>query len=224
MSQLPIERPGKVICVGLNYRAHAEEAGLQPPDRPLLFAKFPSSLIGPGDAIRLPGISEQVDWEAELGVVIGETARGVPAARAFDVVAGYVPFNDVTARDLQRGDRQWTRGKSLDGFGPVGPLVPASAVPDPQALRVTCRVDGELVQDGSTADMLFGTAEIIAFASEAITLEPGDLIATGTPAGIGAHKAPPRWLRAGEHVTVEIERVGQVGNPVRSMVPMEVEA
>jgi 5-carboxymethyl-2-hydroxymuconate isomerase len=221
MSHLPIERPSKVICVGLNYRAHAEEAGLPLPIRPLLFAKFPSSLIGPGEAICIPPISEQIDWEAELGVVIGETARAVSVAHALDVVAGYVPFNDVTARDIQRGDKQWTRGKSLDTFGPVGPLVPASAVPDPQALRVTCSVDGELVQDGTTADMVFGVAEIVAFASQAITLEPGDLIATGTPAGIGAHKSPQRWLRAGESVTVEVEVVGQVRNPVNQHVLAE---
>jgi 5-carboxymethyl-2-hydroxymuconate isomerase len=214
MSELPIKRPGKVLCVGLNYRAHAEEAGLPLPIRPLLFAKFPSSLIGPGEPIRIPPISGQVDWEAELGVVIGETARGVPARSALDIVAGYVPFNDVTARDIQRGDGQWTRGKSLDTFGPVGPMVPSSRVPDPQSLRLTCHVDGEAVQDGVTADMVFGVAEIIAFASEAITLEPGDLIATGTPAGIGGQQSPPRWLRAGEQVEVEVEVVGSVSNPV----------
>jgi 5-carboxymethyl-2-hydroxymuconate isomerase len=214
MADLPITRPGKVLCVGLNYRAHAEEAGLALPTRPLLFAKFPSSLIGPGEPIRIPPISDQVDWEAELGVVIGETARRVPAHSALDIIAGYVPFNDVSARDIQRGDGQWTRGKSLDTFGPVGPMVPASRVSDPQSLRLTCRVDGEVVQDGVTADMVFGIAEIIAFASQAITLETGDLIATGTPAGIGGQHSPPRWLRAGETVEVEVEQIGSVSNPV----------
>jgi 5-carboxymethyl-2-hydroxymuconate isomerase len=221
MPELPIKRPGKVLCIGLNYRAHAEEAGLPLPTRPLLFAKFPSSLIGPGESIRIPSISGQVDWEAELGVVIGETARRVLARRALDIVAGYVPFNDMTARDIQRGDGQWTRGKSLDTFGPVGPMVPSSRVPDPQSLRLTCRVDGEVVQDGVTADMVFGVDEIIAFASEAITLEPGDLIATGTPAGIGGQQSPPRWLRAGERVEVEVEVVGSVSNPVLGYEPTE---
>lgn len=221
MAELPIKRPGKVICVGLNYRAHAEEAGLPLPTRPLLFAKFPSSLIGPGEPIRIPAISEQVDWEAELGVVIGERARAVPARSALDIVAGYVPFNDVSARDIQRGDGQWTRGKSLDTFGPLGPMVQSSNVPDPQSLRLTCRIDGHVVQDGATADMVFGVQEIIAFASEAITLEPGDLIATGTPAGIGGQQSPPRWLRAGETVEVEVELVGSVSNPVLGPDPSE---
>jgi 2-keto-4-pentenoate hydratase/2-oxohepta-3-ene-1,7-dioic acid hydratase in catechol pathway len=221
MSELPITRPGKVLCVGLNYRAHAQEAGLPVPTRPLLFAKFPSCLIGPGEPIWIPPISEQVDWEAELGVVIGETARRVPARRALDIVAGYVPFNDVSARDVQRSDGQWTRGKSLDTFGPVGAMVPASQVADPQTLRLTCRVDGEVVQDGVTADMVFGVDEIIAFASEAITLEPGDLIATGTPAGIGGQQSPPRYLHAGENVEVEVQLVGTVGNPVRGYGPSE---
>ncbi|MBN9624207.1 MAG: fumarylacetoacetate hydrolase family protein, partial [Actinobacteria bacterium] len=152
---------------------------------------------------------------AELGVVIVETAKRVPERRALDVVAGYVPFNDVRARDVQRGDIQWTRGKSIDTFGPVGPMVPSADVADPQVLELTCRVGDEVVQRGNTADMVFGVAEIIAFASAAITLEAGDLIATGTPAGIGAHHKPSRWLRDGDTVTVEVEAVGEVSNPVR---------
>jgi 2,4-didehydro-3-deoxy-L-rhamnonate hydrolase len=212
---LPFPRPGKVVCVGLNYRDHALEGGLEIPGAPMLFAKFPTSLIGPGDPIRLSALTEKTDFEAELAVVIGERAKGVPRERAFDVVAGYACFNDVSARDLQRADKQWTRGKSFDTFGPVGPaMVPGSAISDPQNLAIACRIDGELVQQGNTADMIFGVDEIIEYITQAITLEPGDLIATGTPAGIGAWHDPPRWLRAGNTVTVEIEGVGTLRNPV----------
>jgi 2-keto-4-pentenoate hydratase/2-oxohepta-3-ene-1,7-dioic acid hydratase in catechol pathway len=212
---LPLGRPGKVLCIGLNYRAHAAEAGRDLPSHPMLFAKLPSSLVGPGAAIEVPSISSEIDYEAELGVVIGERAKGVAAANALDVVAGYVCFNDVSARDLQRGDGQWTRGKSLDTFGPIGPkIVGADEVGDPQSLRIECRINGEVVQQGTTADMVFGVAELIAFLSEAITLEPGDVIATGTPAGIGAWHTPPRWLRPGDEVSVEIERIGVLSNPV----------
>ena len=214
---LPIERPGKIVCVGMNYRAHAEEQGRDPPDRPVLFAKWATALIGPGEAIRLPSISAAVDHEAELGVVIGERVRGVSAGDALGAVRGYLCANDVSARDLQRADRQFTRAKSLDTFCPVGPsLVPAGEVPDPQALRLRCLVNGEVRQDSSTADMVFTVAELIAFASEAITLEPGDLILTGTPGGVGEFRDPPVYLRDGDEVTVEIEGVGTLTNPVRA--------
>jgi 2,4-diketo-3-deoxy-L-fuconate hydrolase len=212
---LPFQRPGKVVCVGLNYRDHAREAGLELPKEPLLFAKFPTSLIGHGDPIQLSSLSDKTDFEAELAVVVGERAKGVPKARAFDVVAGYACFNDVSARDLQRADKQWTRGKSFDTFGPVGPtLVPAAQVPDPQALSLACRIDGELVQQGTTAEMIFGVDELIEYISRSITLEPGDLIATGTPGGIGAWHDPPRWLCAGETISVEIDGLGRLENPI----------
>jgi 2-keto-4-pentenoate hydratase/2-oxohepta-3-ene-1,7-dioic acid hydratase in catechol pathway len=214
---LPIERPGKIVCVGLNYRAHAAEQNRTPPDHPVLFAKWASALIGHGEAIRLPSISAAVDHEAELGVVIGERVRGVPAADALGVVRGYLCANDVSARDLQRADRQFTRAKSLDTFCPIGPkLVPATDVPDPQALRIRCLVNGDVRQDSSTADMVFTVAELIAFASEAITLEPGDLLLTGTPGGVGEFRDPPVYLRDGDEVTVEIEGVGTLTNPVRA--------
>jgi 5-carboxymethyl-2-hydroxymuconate isomerase len=212
---LAIEQPGKIVCVGLNYRDHAEEQGVGLPTRPLLFSKWPNALIGPGDAIVLPPISRQVDYEAELGVVIGERCRRVPAERALDVVAGYVCVNDVTARDLQFGDGQWTRGKSLDTFCPVGPLTPDSAVPDPQALRIRCVLNGETMQDSTTSEMVFGVAELVAFVSEAITLEPNDLIATGTPAGVGVFRDPKVFLAPDDEVTVEIETVGSLTNPVQ---------
>jgi 2-keto-4-pentenoate hydratase/2-oxohepta-3-ene-1,7-dioic acid hydratase in catechol pathway len=214
---LPIERPGKILCVGMNYRAHAEEQNRTPPDHPVLFAKWASALIGPGEAIRLPSISKAIDHEAELAVVIGKRVRGASAESALDSVRGYLCANDVSARDLQRADRQFTRAKSLDTFCPVGPvLVPAADVPDPQALRIRCLVNGEVRQDSSTADMVFTVAELIAFASEAITLEPGDLLLTGTPGGVGEFRDPPVYLRDGDEVTVEIEGVGMLTNPVRA--------
>jgi 2-keto-4-pentenoate hydratase/2-oxohepta-3-ene-1,7-dioic acid hydratase in catechol pathway len=213
---LPIERPGKIVCVGMNYRAHAAEQGREPPPQPVLFAKWASALIGPGEAIRLPAISRAIDYEAELGVVLGERVRAVSVENALRAVRGYLCANDVSARDLQRGDRQFTRAKSLDTFCPVGPLVPAAEVPDPQALRIRCLVNGEVRQDSSTADMVFTVAELIAFASEAITLEPGDLLLTGTPGGVGEFRDPPLYLRDGDEVTVEIEAVGTLTNPVRA--------
>src|SRR5436190_8131754 len=184
---IPIERPGKIVCVGLNYRDHAQEQGVELPKEPLLFAKFTTSLIGPGEPIVIPPLVQQCDYEAELGVVIGSTVKGVSKENALEAVRGYICANDVSARDLQFADGQWTRGKSCDTFCPVGPeLVPASEVGDPQALSIRAILNGETLQDSSTANMIFGVAEIVSFVSQAITLEPGDLIATGTPAGLGA--------------------------------------
>jgi 2-keto-4-pentenoate hydratase/2-oxohepta-3-ene-1,7-dioic acid hydratase in catechol pathway len=213
---LPIERPRKIVCVGLNYRDHAEEQGTALPQAPLLFAKWPTALIGPDDPIVIPPVTQQVDYEAELGIVIGKRVRGVSQENALEAVRGYLCLNDVSARDLQFGDGQWTRGKSLDTFCPVGPeLVPAAQVPDPQALSIRAVVNGEVLQDSSTSNMIFTVAEIIAHVTQAITLEPGDLIATGTPAGVGAFRDPPVWLRPGDEVTIEIEGVGSLTNPVR---------
>jgi len=214
---LPIERPQKIICVGLNYRDHAEETNTRLPERPLLFAKWPSSLIGPGDAIVIPPITRDVDYEAELGVVIGTRVRGASPDTALEAVAGYLCVNDVSARDLQASDGQWVRAKSLDTFCPVGPaLVPARDVPDPGNLRLRTILNGETLQDSSTANMVFGVGELIAFISEAITLEPGDLISTGTPAGVGLGREPRVWLQDGDEVTVEIEGIGALTNPVRA--------
>ena len=214
---LPIERPGKIVCVGLNYRAHAEEQGAKLPERPLLFAKWPTALSGPGDPILLPSITGEVDYEGELAVLIGSRVKGVSAANALEAVRGYLCANDVTARDLQRSDRQFTRSKSLDGFCPVGPaFVPAADVGDPQSLRLRTLVNGEVRQDSSTSDMIFTVAELIAFVSEAITLEPGDLLLTGTPSGVGVFRDPPVFLADGDVVTVEIEKLGSLTNPVRA--------
>jgi 2-keto-4-pentenoate hydratase/2-oxohepta-3-ene-1,7-dioic acid hydratase in catechol pathway len=210
-------RPGKIVAAGMNYRDHAAEAGLQVPERPVLFAIWPSSVIGPGEAIVIPAASSEIDYEAELGVVIGERARDVPVERALNVVDGYTCYNDVSARDLQFADGQWTRAKSFDTFSPVGPRVaPASEIPDPQALGIRCLVNGETLQDSTTAEMVFSVAELIAFASRAITLEPGDLLVTGTPAGVGFTREPPVFLRPGDEVTVEIDGIGALTNPVRS--------
>jgi 2-keto-4-pentenoate hydratase/2-oxohepta-3-ene-1,7-dioic acid hydratase in catechol pathway len=213
---LTIERPGKIICVGLNYRRHAEEQGVQAPEQPMLFAKWATALTGPGDPIVLPRISTKVDYEAELGVLIGSRVKGVRVENALEAVRGYLCANDVSARDLQRADGQFTRAKSLDTFCPVGELVPAAEVPDPQALRIRCLVNGEVLQDSTTADMIFSVAEVIAFVSEAITLEPGDLILTGTPEGVGLFRDPPVFLADGDEVTVEVEGLPSLTNPVRA--------
>jgi len=209
-----IETPQKIVCIGLNYRDHAEEQGADLPERPLLFAKWPNTLIGDGDPIRIPSISEQVDYEAELGVVIGRRASRVSKEDALDYVRDYVVANDVSGRDLQFSDSQWVRGKSLDTFLPVGEPVPASEVPDPQALGIRAILNGETMQDSSTANMVFGVADLIAFVSQAITLEPGDLIITGTPAGVGIFRDPPRLLQPGDEITIEIDGLGSITNPV----------
>jgi len=211
---LAIPRPGKIVCVGLNYRDHAAEGGMDLPKAPLLFAKWPNTLIGDGDAVVLPPESTQVDYEAELGVVIGAKAKRVSERDALDHVAGYICVNDVSARDLQFADGQWTRGKSPDTFCPVGPrLVPREEIADPQALAIRCIVNGEALQDSSTAQMIFSVAEIIAYTSQIITLEPGDLIATGTPAGVGVFRDPKVLLKDGDEVSVEIEGLGTLTNP-----------
>ncbi len=219
MSPLPLARPGKIVAVGMNYRDHAAEAGLEVPERPVFFGLWPSSLIGPGEPIVIPSVSAEVDFEAELGVVIGKLARGVPVERALRVVAGYTCFNDVSARDLQFQDGQWTRAKSLDTFSPVGPhVVPAAEIHDPQALRIRCLLNGESMQDSSTAEMVFSVAELVSALSRGVTLEPGDLIATGTPAGVGFTREPPRFLEPGDEVTVEIEGIGSLTNSVRAEI------
>jgi 2-keto-4-pentenoate hydratase/2-oxohepta-3-ene-1,7-dioic acid hydratase in catechol pathway len=212
---LPFARPGKIVCVGLNYRDHAVESGMEIPERPLLFAKWPNALIGPGEPIVLPEQAKDVDYEAELGVLIGTRASRVRVTDALDHVAGYICANEVSARDIQFADGQWTRGKSFDTFCPVGPVVPVDQVPDPQALRIRCVLNGEAVQDSSTAQMIFTVAEVIAFISDGITLEPGDLILTGTPAGVGWVRKPPVYLADGDEVTIEIDGVGSLTNPVQ---------
>jgi 2,4-didehydro-3-deoxy-L-rhamnonate hydrolase len=211
---LPIERPGKIVCVGLNYRDHAEEQGADLPQAPLLFAKWTTALIGPGEPIVIPPIVTKCDYEAELGVVIGSRVKGVSKENAFEAVRGYLCANDVSARDLQFGDGQWTRGKSPDTFCPVGPMTPRDEVPDPHALRIRAIVSGEVLQDSTTANLIFGVDDVIAYASQTTTLEPGDLVLTGTPAGVGVFRDPQRLLQPGDEVTIEIEGLTSLTNPV----------
>jgi len=205
----------KVVCVGLNYLDHAREVELALPEKPLLFAKWQSAVIASGEPIVIPAGVEQVDYEAELAAVIGARVKGVSVENALEAVAGYTCLNDVSARVLQFADGQWTRAKSLDTFCPIGPrVVPRDEVGDPQSLRIQCRVNGKTLQDGSTADMIFGVAELIAYVSETITLEAGDVIATGTPPGVAFGRPDARYLQAGDTVEVEIERIGALVNPV----------
>jgi 2-keto-4-pentenoate hydratase/2-oxohepta-3-ene-1,7-dioic acid hydratase in catechol pathway len=208
--------PGKIVAIGLNYLDHIRESGLEPPARPLVFAKFPSSVIGPGEPIVIDQrVTERVDWEVELAVVIGRPARDVAPADALDHVLGYTVANDVSARDLQFSDGQWVRGKSLDTFCPLGPVVlTADEVPDPQALHLVCRVNGEVVQDATTDLMVFGVAELISFCSRSFTLDAGDVLLTGTPWGCGEFMDPRRSLAPGDVVECEIDGIGTLRNPV----------
>jgi 2-keto-4-pentenoate hydratase/2-oxohepta-3-ene-1,7-dioic acid hydratase in catechol pathway len=207
--------PRKIVAIGLNYRDHAIEAGLKIPDAPLCFAKFTSSLAGPFDPIQLPAEDAQVDFEGELGVVIGRTAKRVTESEAMNYVAGYVVFNDVSARKWQFDDGQWTRGKSCDSFAPNGPwLVTADEVPDAGALHIETRVNGEVLQSSNTNQLIFGIPRLISYLSQSFTLDPGDLIATGTPSGVGFARKPPRFLSDGDQVEVEIEMVGKIFNRV----------
>jgi 2,4-didehydro-3-deoxy-L-rhamnonate hydrolase len=214
----PVPRPGKVVGIGRNYREHVDEEGADRPAAPLVFAKWPTAVIGDRAEIRWdPGLTGQVDWEAELGVVIGRRARAVEEAAALDHVLGYTCLNDVSARDIQFGDGQWVRGKSLDTFCPMGPaLITADEIPDPQDLGIGCLVGAERVQDARTSQMYFGVAEIVAYCSRFFTLERGDVIATGTPGGVGVFRDPPRFLGDGDVVTVEIERIGRLVNVCRT--------
>lgn len=211
----PIPRPGKIICIGLNYRDHAAESGQEVPGYPTVFAKYATCVVGPRDPIVLPRVSSQVDYEGELAVVIGRTAKDVPLEKALDYVAGYTAFNDVSARDYQHQTSQWTIGKTFDTFGPMGPvLVTADEVGDPHDLAVRVSIGGEVLQESNTRFLIFPIPDLIVYLSAVMTLEPGDVISTGTPAGIGGARTPPRWLRPGEVVTVDIEKIGQLQNPV----------
>lgn len=213
----PLPRPGKVVAIGRNYREHAAEEGAEPPPAPLIFAKWPSSVVGHGAEILWdPELTGQVDYEAELAVVIGRRARRVSRADALDHVLGYTCLNDVSARDLQFGDGQWVRGKSLDTFCPIGPaIVTADEIADPQGLAIRCLVNDEVLQESNTSEMFFSVAEIVSHCSQAFTLDPGDVIATGTPSGVGAFRSPPRFLGDGDRVVVEIDGVGRLENVCR---------
>lgn len=210
----PVPDPGKVVCVGLNYRDHAEEGDNPIPDTPVLFSKFPTAVTGPENTITWdPDLTQEVDFEAELVVVIGRKARRVGEEEALDHVAGYLVGNDVSARDLQHGDGQWVRGKSLDTFAPIGPeLVTTDDVEDPHDLDIWTEVNGNRLQESTTANLIFGVDELVSFCSRAFTLEPGDLIFTGTPPGVGVYREPPVLLEDGDVVRVGIEGIGTLSN------------
>lgn len=213
----PIPRPGKVVCLGLNYRDHAAESGADVPSEPVIFGKACTSVIGPGDAIVLPEASQKVDYEVELAFVIGRGGREIAAADAMKHVAGYTVLNDVSARDYQmeKPGRQWYLAKSFDTFCPIGPwIVTADEIEDPHSLRLTCEVSGQLMQSSSTAQMVFHIPEIVEYISRVFTLEVGDVVATGTPPGVGFARTPPRFLRRGDTVVCTVEKVGTLENPV----------
>jgi acylpyruvate hydrolase len=211
----PIPRPGKILCIGLNYRDHAAETNQALPDYPTIFAKYANTVIGPDAPIVLPRVSSQVDYEVELGVVIGRRAKYVSEGEALDFVAGYLPFQDVSARDYQRRTSQFTQGKSFDTFAPMGPaLVTSDEIPDPHDLDIQLSIGGEVLQKSNTRHLIFNVNALVAYLSEVMTLEPGDVIATGTPSGVGAARKPPRFLRPGDVVRIEIALLGVLENPV----------
>jgi 2-keto-4-pentenoate hydratase/2-oxohepta-3-ene-1,7-dioic acid hydratase in catechol pathway len=214
----PIARPEKLIAIGLNYEDHAIETGAEIPEKPVVFGKYPNTIVGPGEPIRIPPIAEQIDYEAELAVIIGRTTRNVPESEAMEYVFGYMNSNDVSSRDLQFSEGgQWTRSKSIDTFCPVGPYIATrDEVPDPHNLSIRCILNGEVVQDGTTARMIFSVAELVSFLSSGMTLVPGDIIITGTPPGVGMARDPQLWMKPGDEVTIEIEGLGSLTNPVEA--------
>ncbi len=211
----PMARPPKFICVGLNYLDHAKESNLEIPSVPTIFNKFTTCVIGPGDHIVLPKVSNSPDYEAELAVVIGRGGRHIPEERWQEHVFGYTIVNDVSARDYQRATTQWLMGKTFDTFGPMGPwIVTADAVADPHNLDVRMTINGEVLQNSNTRELIFKIPRLISYLSSVFTLEPGDIISTGTPAGVGFARTPPRWLRPGDDVVVSVEGIGELRNPV----------
>jgi 2-keto-4-pentenoate hydratase/2-oxohepta-3-ene-1,7-dioic acid hydratase in catechol pathway len=215
----PIVDPQKIVCLGLNYRDHAAESGMAIPEEPILFSKYASALIGPDAPIVLPKVSNEVDYEAELVIVVGKPGRDIPRERAYEHVAGYTVGHDVSARDwqLRKPGKQWMAGKTFDTFAPIGPhLVTKDEVPDPHALGIRLHLNGQTMQDSNTSQLVFGVDAVVAYLSQIFTLMPGDLIFTGTPPGVGMARKPQVWLKAGDVVEVEIDGLGLLRNPVRS--------
>ena len=211
----PISRPGKITCVGLNYADHAREQGIEPPTSPIFFLKSSNTICGPGDPIQLPPNSTQVDYEAEFAVVIGKGGTRIPEESAYEHVAGYMILHDVTARDMQFGDKQWFRGKSCDTFAPTGPcIVTRDEVPDPHNLRISLTLNGETMQDSSTSNLIFKVPYLVSYLSQSLTWEAGDLISTGTPPGVGVFRKPQVFMKAGDSVSVTVEGLGTLTNPV----------
>ncbi len=219
-SRAPIARPGKIVCIGLNYRDHCREQGIEPPAYPRVFAKFANAVNDPGARVVRPSATEKLDLECELAVVIGRPTSHATRDEALDAIFGYTILNDITMRDLQQEDRQWLRAKGSDGFAPMGPvLVTRDEIADPQALRLRSSVNGEPWQDSTTAEMVFEVRTLIAFVSRFIRLDPGDVIATGTPAGVGHYQRPPRYLRGGDALRCEIEGIGALDTTVIDETP-----
>jgi len=211
----PIARPPKITCVGLNYADHAREQGIEAPEAPVFFLKSVNTIIGPGDPIRLPPNTGQPDYEAELAVVIGKGGSRIPVERAWEHVAGYTLLNDVTARDMQHGDKQWFRGKSCDTFAPTGPwIVTKDEIPDPHRLAISLTVNGETMQDSNTSNLIHKIDFLISYLSQSLSWEPGDLISTGTPPGVGVFRKPPVFIKPGDEITVRVEGIGALTNPV----------
>jgi acylpyruvate hydrolase len=211
----PIARPGKITCVGLNYADHAHEQGIEPPSAPIFFLKSVNTICGPGDAVHMLASSSQIDYEAELAVVIGKGGRDISEDRAMEHVAGYMLLNDVTARDFQFGDKQWYRGKSGDTFAPTGPwIVTRDEVPDPHNLKISLTLNGQTMQDSNTSNLIFKIPYLISYLSRSMTWEPGDLISTGTPPGVGVFRKPQVFLKPGDTMSVTVERIGTLTNPV----------
>jgi 2-keto-4-pentenoate hydratase/2-oxohepta-3-ene-1,7-dioic acid hydratase in catechol pathway len=211
----PLLRPPKILCVGLNYRAHARESKMEVPEVPTVFTKLATAVIGSGETIILPKNSSKPDYEAELAFVIGKRGRYIAAESWREHVFGYSNLNDVSARDYQLRVSQWMIGKSFDTFAPMGPaIVTADEVPDPHALDIATIINGEVLQDSNTSDLIFKIPELIAYLSSVCTLEPGDVVSTGTPAGVGAARNPPRWLRPGDDVVIRVQGLGELRNPV----------
>lgn len=211
----PVPVPTKIVCIGLNYRDHCEENNKPIPDRPIIFAKFPTAVVGPGDAIVRPKLTKQLDYEAELGVVVGKRGRHISLKDAPDYIAGYTVMHDVSARDIQFSDGQWVRAKTFDTFCPMGPaLVTPDEVGDPHNLSIRAILNGRVMQDSNTSNMIFNCYYLVSYLSQVFTLQPGDCILTGTPGGVGAFRQPPVWLEPGDTVTIEIEKLGSLTNPV----------
>src|SRR5215831_3663947 len=211
----PVPRPPKLILVGLNYRDHAEEAKMKIPEEPTLFSKYPSVVIGPGEAIRMPKVSTQIDFEGEFAFVIGKGGKDIPKNEAINYVAGYTIVHDVSCRDYQMRTGQWMVGKTFDTFAPMGPyLVLKDEIPDPHNLNLTTRLNGVVMQSSNTKHLIFNTFDLIAYMSQVFTLEPGDVVSTGTPSGVGFARKPPVFLKPGDEVAVEVEGIGTLMNPV----------
>jgi acylpyruvate hydrolase len=213
--QAPILRPGKIVCVGRNYAEHARESGSQPSVNPIYFLKSSSAICRPGGAIRLPANSNQVDYEAELAVVLGRRGKQIPADRTHEYIAGYTILNDVSARDMQELDGQWFRAKSCDTFSPIGPwIVTSNEIPDPGHLRITLTLNGNVMQDSDTSNLIFSIPFLISYLSTSMTWEVGDILSTGTPSGVGVHRTPPVFLRPGDIVKIAVEKVGELTNTI----------